>query len=116
MQAPRCRMRSESIEDQHPGHVRVAIPGPDHTVKWPRRFWAVLGVALLSLACCTAGWGEDGRESKTVPGTYLPNHSASKKSRHSERKDGTVPNPRLGVPEPVAASCAGADLSGLQTA
>ena len=68
------------------------MPGPDHTVKRPLRFRAVLGVALLSLACFTAGWGEDGRERKTVPA------------------------PGLGAPEPVAASCAGADLSGLQTA
>ena len=92
MQALRCRMRSEPLEDRHPGHVRSAMPGPDHAVKRPLRFQAVLGVALLSLACFTAGWGEDGRESKTVP------------------------DRRLSAPEPVAASCAGADLSGLQTA
>jgi len=45
-------------------------------VKRPLRFRAVLSVALLSLACCTAGWGEDTRDRGAVPSAHRLDHNA----------------------------------------
>src|SRR5271165_2939108 len=50
-------MRSEVVEHCHPTHGGAARQGSDHAFKWPLRFRAILGVALVSLACLTTGSG-----------------------------------------------------------
>ena len=45
------------VEHCHPTHGGAARQGSDHAFKWPLRFRAILGVALVSLTCLTTGSG-----------------------------------------------------------